>query len=63
MNEDILKQAREICDKQIQEASKNWTIKEFSPMHSYDYMFMTVYMRLFKEKMILEGKDFNFKPI
>jgi hypothetical protein len=63
MYEEILKQAKEICNKQIQEASKNWTIKEFSPMHSYDYMFMTVYMRLFKEKMVLEGKDFNFKPI
>lgn len=63
MYEDILKQAKEICDKQIQEASKNWTIKEFSPLHSYDYMFMSVYIRLFKEKMASEGKDLNFKSI
>lgn len=61
MNEDIIKQAKEICDKQIQKASKNWTIKEFTPLHSYDYMFMSVYMRLLKEKMKSEGKDFNFK--
>jgi hypothetical protein len=58
MYEDILKQTKEICDKQIQEASKNWTIKEFSPMHSYDYMFVSVYMRLFKEKNAIRRKRF-----
>jgi hypothetical protein len=52
MNEDILKQAKEICDKQIQEASRRWTIKEFTPIHSYDYMFMNVYMKLFKKNEI-----------
>jgi hypothetical protein len=61
MYEDILNKAKEICNKQIQEASKNWSIKEFSPLHSYDYMFMSIYMRLLKEKMKSEGKDFNFK--
>lgn len=40
MYEDILNQAKEI-----------WNIKEFTPAHSYSYMYMSVVMILLKKQI------------
>jgi hypothetical protein len=51
MYEDILKQAKENCDKRFnKEVIKNWSIKEFTPAHAYDYMYMCEATRLIKEQ-------------
>jgi hypothetical protein len=51
MNEYILNKTKEICDKQMQASIKNWHTNSFSPAHSYDYMFMCVFMDLFKKEL------------
>lgn len=58
MNKDTLQKAKEICDKQFNnDVLKNWDIQEFTPSHAYNYMFMSVYMKLFKQKMYNEGVE------
>jgi ribonucleotide reductase beta subunit family protein with ferritin-like domain len=51
MYEDILKQAKENCNKRFNnEVIKNWIVQEYSPAHAYSYMYMCEAIRLMKEQ-------------
>jgi hypothetical protein len=50
ISQQILDEAKDICNDKVKEMYKNWNTNSFSPSHTYSYMYISIVNALLKEE-------------